>query len=80
MHKITNIFHFPETGRDLMQNESVSVTMRQIQHSNTAAAIVQYSRLRMAPINLRTSHISPINYTASVERTPINVKHRNRFK
>lgn len=52
--------------------------------SNTATLLrpssVHYSRLRMAPINLRTSHISPINYTASVKCTPINVKNGNRFK
>lgn len=32
MHKKTNNFHFPETHLILMQNESVSGTMRQIQH------------------------------------------------
>lgn len=52
--------------------------------SNTAALLrpsrVHYSRLRMAPINLRTSRIRPINYTASVKRTPINVRNGNRFK
>lgn len=34
----------------------------------------------MAAINLPSSRISPINYTASVERTPINVKNGNSFK
>lgn len=34
----------------------------------------------MAAINLPSSRVSPINYTASVERTPINVKNGNRFK
>lgn len=52
--------------------------------SNTATLLrpssVHYSRLRMAPINLHTSHISPINYIASLKRTPINVKNGNRFK
>lgn len=51
---------------------------------NTATLLrpssVHYIRLRMAPINLQTSRISPINYTASVKRTPINVKNGNRFK
>lgn len=75
--KQNNSFRLPEAN---LNEEPFGPGVR----SNTATLLrpssVHYSRLRMAPINLRTSRISPINYTASVKHTPINVKNGNRFK